>query len=282
VSYPHDSGTYTISRHDYLPFGEEIQPDTFGRARNVGYGNGDTTPQRFTAKERDPENNLDYFGARYYSGAQGRFTSPDEFTGGAMDPATGRQVQQPGPLPYADIRYPQSLNKYAYVMGNPLQWTDPDGHCAEALSCTLEGGGIGFAVGGPPGAAIGGAAGLLIGGAIVYFAVDLAVTSYQENQQAKQEQPPAGSRAGDNTTAKPAPPNAGAQDTQGKKASDNSKGERHGDGGRQLSKADKQIKALEEKLKDASRADGNRIKVKIRHIREAAEKAKKGETHWRQ
>ena len=35
VSYPHDSGTYTISRHDYLPFGEEIQPGTFGRERDV-------------------------------------------------------------------------------------------------------------------------------------------------------------------------------------------------------------------------------------------------------
>ena len=31
----------------------------------------------FTAKERDAETGLDYFGARYYSGAQGRFTSAD-------------------------------------------------------------------------------------------------------------------------------------------------------------------------------------------------------------
>ena len=33
----------------------------------------------FTGKERDSETGLDYFGARYYSGAQGRFTSPDNF-----------------------------------------------------------------------------------------------------------------------------------------------------------------------------------------------------------
>ncbi len=32
---------------------------------------------RFTGKERDAETGLDYFGARYYSGAQGRFTSVD-------------------------------------------------------------------------------------------------------------------------------------------------------------------------------------------------------------
>jgi RHS repeat-associated protein len=33
---------------------------------------------RFTGKERDAETGLDYFGARYLSSAQGRFTSPDE------------------------------------------------------------------------------------------------------------------------------------------------------------------------------------------------------------
>jgi RHS repeat-associated protein len=32
---------------------------------------------QFTGKERDAETGLDYFGARYFSSAQGRFTSPD-------------------------------------------------------------------------------------------------------------------------------------------------------------------------------------------------------------
>lgn len=76
------------------------------------------------------ETGLDYFGARYFSGAQGRFSTPDEFTGGIVDPFTGDQVGQPGPLPYADITNPQSLNKYAYVLNNPLRYTDPDGHCS--------------------------------------------------------------------------------------------------------------------------------------------------------
>jgi len=30
----------------------------------------------FTSKERDAESGLDYFGARYFSSAQGRFTEP--------------------------------------------------------------------------------------------------------------------------------------------------------------------------------------------------------------
>ncbi len=96
--------------------------------RQVSYA-----PQRFTGKERDGETGLDYFGARYFSATQGRFTTPDEFTGGIVDPFTGQQVGQPGPLPYADITDPQTLNKYAYVRNNPLRYTDPDGHIIDEL-----------------------------------------------------------------------------------------------------------------------------------------------------
>jgi RHS repeat-associated protein len=88
---------------------------------------------RCTGKERDNETGLDYFGARYYSGAQGRFISPDEFKGGIVDPTTGVQVGLPGPLPYADILDPQTLNKYGYVRNNPLRYIDPDGHSLEDI-----------------------------------------------------------------------------------------------------------------------------------------------------
>ena len=64
---------------------------------------------RSTGKERDAETGLDYFGARYFSGAQGRFTSPD-----------------PKHFPH-DIGDPQSWNKYGYTRNNPLRYTDPDG-----------------------------------------------------------------------------------------------------------------------------------------------------------
>jgi len=80
------------------------------------------------------ETGLDYFGARYYSSSQGRFTSPDEFKGGGLlDPFTGQSAETIGPLPYADISDPQTLNKYAYVRNNPLRYVDPDGHCIEDL-----------------------------------------------------------------------------------------------------------------------------------------------------
>jgi RHS repeat-associated protein len=71
---------------------------------------------RYTGKERDSETGLDYFGARYFSSAQGRFTSPD-------------WSAAPQPVPYADFEDPQTLNLYAYGRNNPLRNRDLDGHC---------------------------------------------------------------------------------------------------------------------------------------------------------
>ncbi len=69
----------------------------------------------FTGKEQDAETGLDYFGARYLSSAQGRWTSPD-------------WAAKPQPVPYADFKDPQRLNLYAYVRNNPLGLADLDGH----------------------------------------------------------------------------------------------------------------------------------------------------------
>jgi RHS repeat-associated protein len=63
----------------------------------------------FTGKERDAATGLDNFGARYNSSSFGRFMSPDPENAGATAEA------------------PQSWNAYAYVLGNPLNYTDPFG-----------------------------------------------------------------------------------------------------------------------------------------------------------
>jgi RHS repeat-associated protein len=73
-----DSNGLVAERHDYLPFGEEVAADTFGRDQTYGSTAG-LVNQKFTGKERDSESGLDYFGARYYGSALGRFTSPDDY-----------------------------------------------------------------------------------------------------------------------------------------------------------------------------------------------------------
>jgi len=119
-------------RHDYLPFGEEIFADTGGRTTG-GYpassNSSDGVRQKFTLKERDIETGLDYFLARYYSSVQGRFTSPDEFTGGPDELYTFAEDASNNPTFYASLENPQSLNKYQYAYNNPLRYTDADGHC---------------------------------------------------------------------------------------------------------------------------------------------------------
>jgi RHS repeat-associated protein len=70
---------------------------------------------RSSGKERDAETGLDFFLARYYSPAEGRFITPD-------------WASRPEPVPYAKLDNPQSLNLYAYVLNNPLSRFDPDGH----------------------------------------------------------------------------------------------------------------------------------------------------------
>src|SRR5204862_411919 len=64
-----DINGYVASRHDYLPFGEEI--DTAHVPSGLNYGTVDGERQKFTGKERDTESGLDYFLARYYSSTQG-------------------------------------------------------------------------------------------------------------------------------------------------------------------------------------------------------------------
>jgi RHS repeat-associated protein len=95
---------------------------------SLPYGDGETcgstpTEHLFTGKERDAESGNDYFGARYYSSAMGRFMSPDPLpwphwqNGSKEDEGRFEEF----------IANPQNLNQYMYVRNNPLTSVDPDG-----------------------------------------------------------------------------------------------------------------------------------------------------------
>jgi len=109
-----DQNGTPLQCHDYLPFGEEVPSGAGGRTGCYGAGTG--TGLLFTGQLRDApgESGLDFFGARYFSGAQGRFTSADE------------------PMVDQDESDPQSWNLYAYGRNNPLSFTDPTGRCSQA------------------------------------------------------------------------------------------------------------------------------------------------------
>jgi RHS repeat-associated protein len=83
-------------------------------------GGSSTSPNhyKFTGKERDGESGLDYFGARYYASAQGRFLSADQ-------PGFDQNKAEP-----------QSWNLYTYGRNNPLFFADPTGEyvCGSSMS----------------------------------------------------------------------------------------------------------------------------------------------------
>jgi RHS repeat-associated protein len=64
---------------------------------------------KFTGKERDAETGNDYFGARFYTSRFGRFLTPDPLLN------SGRPTN------------PQTWNRYAYALNNPLSVVDPTG-----------------------------------------------------------------------------------------------------------------------------------------------------------
>ncbi|MCZ2391516.1 MAG: RHS repeat-associated core domain-containing protein [Acidobacteria bacterium] len=100
------SGAVNV-RHDYHPFGEEID-GTGGRTTGLGYAS-DTVRKQFTGYERDNETELDFAQARMFGYSLGRFTSPDNFLNST----------RPG--------NPATWNLYSFVLNNPLRYVDPSG-----------------------------------------------------------------------------------------------------------------------------------------------------------
>jgi len=76
------------------------------------------TDHTFTGQIEDDSTGLQFFNARYYSGSLGRFISADTIV--------------------PNLANPQSLNRFSYVRGNPMKYTDPTGHreCGDETDCS--------------------------------------------------------------------------------------------------------------------------------------------------
>ena len=92
----------TTRAHHYYPFGEEAF-FTSGDAERIGFTSHERDLHGLTGQGDD----LDYMHARHYNPISARFLS--------VDPVMGR------------VADPQSWNRYAYALGNPVTMLDPDG-----------------------------------------------------------------------------------------------------------------------------------------------------------
>jgi len=119
-----------LSRKDYSAFGEELMADEH-RSESEEYGGGEVR-KGYTGYEKDSESGLEFAQARYYNTIHGRFTTVDPLNeSGSTD-------------------NPQTFNRYAYVINNPLNLVDPGGMmaCAAEYSYSDCGGDKGFWGGG--------------------------------------------------------------------------------------------------------------------------------------
>ncbi len=96
------------SRRDFMPFGEDLTPDTNNRTAALKY-NTDEVRQKFTGYQKDTETGLDFAEARMYNNTHGRFTAVDPLM------ASGKSAN------------PQTFNRYIYVGNNPIGRIDPHG-----------------------------------------------------------------------------------------------------------------------------------------------------------
>jgi RHS repeat-associated protein len=129
---PQGGSASVIECYDYEPFGRMLADSSRTSGcypSNPGQGTS-TIAQKFTGKERDAETGLDFFGTRYFSGAQGRFTSADPYNL-PFELSKARDDNERAQLRDRHISNPQVWNKYAYTLNNPLRYVDPKGECSK-------------------------------------------------------------------------------------------------------------------------------------------------------
>ncbi|MFH2103695.1 MAG: RHS repeat-associated core domain-containing protein [Chloroflexota bacterium] len=108
----HGTVTYTAA---YSPYGERLG---WQDGTQTPYGFAGEYTDSYTGEWEDSYIKLIYLRSRYYSPATGKFLTRDSWQG--------------------DYNRPLSLNRWAYVEGNPINFADPSGHIAECRGLTGE------------------------------------------------------------------------------------------------------------------------------------------------
>jgi RHS repeat-associated protein len=121
-----DATGTVLSRHDYLPFGEELFAGIGSRTTPSGFSANDLIRQQFTEFERDGETGLDYAINRYYSASQGRFSGADPYNI-VVEKENGQDDKERSQILLNYCLQPQIWNKYTYSLNNPFRYVDPDG-----------------------------------------------------------------------------------------------------------------------------------------------------------
>ncbi len=119
-----DGSGDVVARHDYHPFGEEID-GSGGRTTGLGY-QADTVRQQFTGYERDNETELDFAEARMHNFRLGRFSSPDPYNI-ILEVKAQKVPEKSQALLVRYLERTQQWNRYSYVVNNPLVFIDPSG-----------------------------------------------------------------------------------------------------------------------------------------------------------
>jgi RHS repeat-associated protein len=108
------SGNLTY-RGRFAPYGDAISEWSSSGSTNLN-------KKKFTGYERDAATGLYYANARMYSPGRGRFIQPD-----------------PMGLKSATMELPLSLNRYSYVLGDPINYVDPSGLLTLIIGGTFNG-----------------------------------------------------------------------------------------------------------------------------------------------